>query len=123
MTGFQVLGFSWVGVGTDDYQRTRSFFCYVLGLEVESEDGSQVLLNAGPGQQLEIFGCDGRGKRLNTPPTVAFEVDNFDAALAELRRVGVEIVDGPGEWNGHRWFYFRSPNGHLFEIKTSPSPA
>ncbi len=76
-------------------------------------------LKVTPGQQLEIFGKDGRGKSLNIPPTVAFEVDDFDAAYAALIADGIEIVGEVGEWDGHKWVYFRSPDGHLFEIKTS----
>ena len=122
MSGFKVLGISWVGIGTDDFDGTLAFFRDILGLTPDALGDGQALLGVGSnGQQLEIFGRDGRGKTLNTPPTFAFEVDNFDAAQAALVERGIEIVDGPGEWAGHRWLYFRGPGDYLFEIKTSPA--
>ena len=122
MTGFRVLGISWAGVGLDDFDGAMAFFGDVLGLTAAAVGNDQALLNVGAsGQQLEIFARDGRGKRLNTPPTFAFEVDDFDAAHAALVGRGIEIVDGPSAWAGHRWLYFRGPGGYLFEIKTSPA--
>ena len=121
MTGFRVLGISWVGIGTDDFESTLAFFRDVLGLAPFALGDDQALLEVGAqGQQLEIFGREGRGRTLNTPPTFAFEVDDFDAAYAALVERGAEMVDQPGEWDGHRWVYFRGPGGYLFEIKTSP---
>lgn len=119
MSGFRVLGISWAGVGTDRYEENLALFRDLLSLEVEHEAEDQAILRAGT-QQLGIFGRDGPGKLRNTPPTSAFEVDDFDAAHAALREAGVEIDGEPGEWNGHRWLYFRNADGYLFAIKVSP---
>ena len=116
-----IKGFSWVGVGTDDYQRTLSFFTETLGLTVEVEGDQQAMLRVAPGQHLEIFGKDGRGKTLNAVPTIAFEVDDVILAADALRAGGAEIVGDIGEWEGHQWLYFRTPDGHLFEVKSSPA--
>lgn len=121
MSGFRVLGISWAGIGTNDFGASMAFFRDTLGLGVEATGEDQAILTVGDhGQQLEIFGREGRGKSLNSPPTFAFEVDDFDAALACFTENGIEIVDGPGEWEGHRWFYFKTNDGYLLEIKTSP---
>ena len=116
-----IKGFSWVGVGTDDYQRTLAFFTETLGLTVEVEGDEQAMLRVAPGQHLEIFGKDGRGKTLNAVPTIAFEVDDVTLAADALRAGGAEIVGDIGRWNGHEWLYFRTPDGHLFEVKSSPA--
>jgi len=116
----KVKGFSWVGVGTDNYDRTLAFFTETMGFTVEAEGDRQAILNVAPGQQLEIFGKDGRGKTLNTPPTIAFEVDDVPAAAEALRTAGAELVGEIGRWNGHEWLYFRTPDGDLFEVKSSP---
>ena len=121
MRKFSVTGLSWVGVGTDDFDRAMGFFRDTLGFNVETDTDQQAILRINDHQRLEIFGREGRGKSLNTPPTVAFEVDDFDAAHAALLADQIEIVGEVGEWNGHKWLYFRSPDGHQFEIKTSPS--
>jgi catechol 2,3-dioxygenase-like lactoylglutathione lyase family enzyme len=116
----RVKGFSWVGVGTDDYAATFRFFTEVLGLQVEAEGDDQSILRVAPGQQLEIFGGEGRGKSLNNPPTIAFEVDDVAEASQALVAGGAELIGERGAWNGHEWQYFRTPDGHLFEIKRSP---
>ena len=119
----RVKGFSWVGVGTDDYDASLRFFTRVLGLPVVDSADRQAMLQVAPGQQLEIFGKDGRGKSLNSPPTIAFEVDDVAAASRELVAGGAELVGELGAWNGHQWQYFRTPDGHLFELKSSPPSA
>ena len=114
-----VKGFSWVGVGTDDYESSLRFFTQVLGFSVEHSGDRQAILSVAPGQQLEIFGRHGRGKELNTPPTIAFEVDDVAEAARLLIAGGAELVGETDSWNGHEWQYFRTPDGHLFEIKCS----
>lgn len=116
----RVKGLAWAGVGTDRYAETMRLFRDVLGLEVENEGDEQAILRMPTGQQVEIFGRDGRGKSLNSPPTVAFEVDDVAAARDALIEAGIEVVGDIGSWNGHEWLYFRSPDGYLFEVKRSP---
>ena len=117
----RVKGISWVGIGTDHYADTLRLLTDVMGLQIEAEGEQQALLRVGNGQQIELFGRDGRGKRLNTPPTLAFEVDDVAAAREELIAANVEIVGDIGSWNGHEWLYFRSADGYLFEVKSSPA--
>lgn len=119
MSAFRVLGISWAGIGTRDYAATHALLRDVLGLAVVTETADQAIFAVG-GQQLELFGRGGHGRDNNSPPSFAFEVDDFDAALAALRGAGVELVGEPGEWNGHRWQYFRTPDGYLLSIKVSP---
>ena len=118
----RVKGFSWVGVGTDDFAASLRFFTEVLGLEVETSGADQAILKVAPGQQLEIFGAESRGKALNSPPTIAFEVEDVAEAARALVAGGAELVGEPESWGGHEWQYFRTPDGHLFEIKRSPAP-
>ncbi|HEX8442423.1 MAG TPA: VOC family protein [Allosphingosinicella sp.] len=117
----RVKGISWLGIGTDHYADMLRFFTEVMELEVEATGEQQAILRAASGQQIEIFGREGRGKSLNTPPTVAFEVDDVAAARAELIAANIEIVGDIGSWNGHEWLYFRSADGYLFEVKSSPA--
>ena len=109
-------------MGTDRYPETLRFFADVMGLEVAAAEEEQALLRIADGQLLEIFGRDGRGKSLNSPPVVAFEVDDVYAAADELACEGIELVGEIGSWNGFEWLYFRSPDGHLFAVKKTPPP-
>ena len=114
-------GLVWAGVGTDHYAKTMRLFTDVLGLEIEAEGDEQAILRTANGDQVEIFGKEGRGKRQNSPPTVALEVDDVTAARDALAAAGIEIVGEIGSWNGHEWLYFRSPDGYLFEVKKTPT--
>jgi catechol 2,3-dioxygenase-like lactoylglutathione lyase family enzyme len=116
----QVKSFSWVGVSTDDFDRSMSFFRDLLGLEVWAQGEGQAILKTASGQQLEIFGRDEREKQLTASPVIAFEVDDLESAKEELRLAGIELIGEVGRWNGYCWQYFRSPDGHIFEIKSSP---
>jgi len=116
----KVNSFSWVGVSTDDFDRSLSFFRDVLGLETWVEGEEQAILKTASGQQLEIFGRDEREMELTCAPVVAFEVEDLDSAREELLAAGIELIGEVGRWNGFAWQYFRSPDGHIFEIKSSP---
>ena len=116
----KIRGYAWAGVATDDFQGSLRFFTEVLGLPVEVQGEDVAILTVGPGQQLEIFGGNHPGKQLTSNPVVAFEVDDMAAARSELLAAGVELIGDIGRWNGFVWQYFRSPDGHVFEIKTVP---
>ena len=114
----EVKGISWVGVGTDDFDQTLTFFTDVLGLKPALVEGSVAMLRAGPGQIVEVFGEGStRGKALNSPPAIAFEVDDVAAARDELIAMGVEVVGEMGSWNDHEWLYFRGPENYMFAVK------
>lgn len=49
----KVKSFSWVGVATDDFERSMRFFCDVLGLDVWVQGEEQAILKTPTGQQLE----------------------------------------------------------------------
>jgi catechol 2,3-dioxygenase-like lactoylglutathione lyase family enzyme len=117
----KVKSFSWVGIATDDFGRSMRFFRDLMGLEVWVQGEEQAILKTASGQQLEIFGGGEREKQLTDAPVVAFEVDDLDAAVEELRAAGIELIGDVGRWNGFAWQYFRSPDGHVFELKTSPA--
>jgi catechol 2,3-dioxygenase-like lactoylglutathione lyase family enzyme len=117
----KVNGFPWVGIGTGDFDRTLAFFTDVLGLKVTLQGDEVAHLAVGEGALLEIFGPKHRSSELYRQPTIAFEVEDFEAARQELIGAGVELVGEAGSWNGHAWQCFRSPDGHLFEIKQVPA--
>jgi catechol 2,3-dioxygenase-like lactoylglutathione lyase family enzyme len=101
-----VKGISWVGVGTDRYPETYRLFTEILGLEVETGIENQAILRTPNGQQVELFGRDGPGRGRNTPPTVAFEVDDLGAAETSL--------PPPGSRSSGRSVRGRDTNGSTF---------
>ncbi|QNM82288.1 VOC family protein [Sphingomonas sabuli] len=116
-----VKGISWVGIGTGSFDETVAFFTKVLGLEVALIQDPVAMLHAGPGAVVEIFGPgSSRGRPLNSPPSVAFEVEDVSAARDALVAAGVELIGEIGTWNGFEWLYFRGPEDYIFSVKTTP---
>ncbi len=83
----KVKGISWVGVGVDDFDAALSFFTDVMGLRPAAVDERGVaILHVSEGQVLEIFGPDTKGHELNSPPVVAFEVEDVTQARDNCSR-------------------------------------
>ena len=116
----QIKGYAWAGLAAEDFDRSFRFFTEVLGLPVEVRQDDLAILKVGPGQQLEIFGGEQPGRRLTKNPVIAFEVADIETARNELLAAEVELIGEVGRANGFEWQYFRSPDGHIFEIKTVP---
>ena len=113
---------SWVGVGTNSFDASLSFFTDILGLSPKIVDPRGVaMLQVGDGQLVELFGPGTGGRVLTSPPVVAFEVDDVFAAKAELIAKSVEIIGDIGTWNGFEWLYFRGPDGHVYALKKTPA--
>ena len=55
----KVKSFSWVGISTENFDRSMHFFRDLLGLYVWVESEHQAILKTASGQQLEIFGGKG----------------------------------------------------------------
>lgn len=116
-----VKGYSWVGVGTDDFDDTVSFFSKIMGLPlVAVGDHGVAMLKVSDGQVLEVFGPGTQGREYTSPPVVAFEVDDVAAARNELLLKGVEVLGPIGSWNGFEWLKFRGPGGHVFALQKTP---
>ena len=119
----KVKGYSWVGVGTDDFDRTLQFFSTVMGLEpVAVEERGVAILKVSDGRVLEIFGPGTQGREFTFPPIVAFEVEDVAAARDELLLHDVQILGDIGSWNGFEWLKFRGPDGHIFAVQKTPPP-
>lgn len=58
----KVKGYSWVGVGTDDFSATLSFFSNAMGLKpVAVEERGVAILKVSEDQVLEVFGPAPKG--------------------------------------------------------------
>jgi catechol 2,3-dioxygenase-like lactoylglutathione lyase family enzyme len=108
----------------EDMPRALGFYRDTLGLEVASDLGAFVELNANEHFLLSLFG---RGALQESEPTVmlspvagqhaalVFAVDALDALCARLRSKGVAFVSAEAdhpEW-GLRTAFLRDPDGNL----------
>ncbi len=117
-----------VAVIASDYARSKRFYAEVLGLKVvaetyrEERDSWKLDLAVGGDYQIELFTFPGAPERPSYPEArglrhLAFEVDDVDAAAAELRGKGTEVeavrVDPV---TGKKFVFFADPDGLPLEL-------
>jgi len=92
-------GFHHLALKASDFETSHQFYTEVLGLEEahswEGEDGPIALLDAGGGNYLELF-AGGTGKEGEEQVIhFAFESEDPDAAIEEVREAGMEVTMEP----------------------------
>jgi catechol 2,3-dioxygenase-like lactoylglutathione lyase family enzyme len=110
----------------EDLARTKRFYQDVFGLPIQYEDDASAVFNFG--NTLVNLLASGEAPELIAPAAVAppdagaryqftISVDDVDAMCDELKRRGVELLNGPMDrpW-GIRTAAFRDPAGHIWEI-------
>jgi catechol 2,3-dioxygenase-like lactoylglutathione lyase family enzyme len=119
-------------IPVQDLDRARRFYASKLDLEPSEERPGGLLYRCGRGE-FALF--ESAGSSPGTFTQMAFEVDDLDATVAELRRRGIEFedvdlpglttVDGIAEVSGNypskggrgeRAAWFRDLDGNLFGI-------
>jgi catechol 2,3-dioxygenase-like lactoylglutathione lyase family enzyme len=127
-----VAGRSWPGpifaitLFVEDVDAAKQFYQEVFNLPVEFEDTNSAVFNFG--NTLINLLAISEAPELIAPAPVApresgaryqltIQVDDVDAVCTELRRRGVELLNGPIDrpW-GIRTATFRDPGGHIWEI-------
>jgi catechol 2,3-dioxygenase-like lactoylglutathione lyase family enzyme len=80
------------------------------------------MLKLPDGSKVEVFGPDNPiNRHFTTGPVVGFLVDDVQAATAELRLAGVEILLEPEvDDSGNAWVQFRAPDGNIYEFTQGP---
>ena len=108
-----------------DRRASARFLAGILGLTVGADWGPFVPLNTGNGVTIDFADAE---EILSMHCAFLVSEVEFDAALDRVRRAGIPFYadfddSGAGEINhlyGGRGFYFRDPDGHLFELITRP---
>ncbi|QEL20145.1 SMU1112c/YaeR family gloxylase I-like metalloprotein [Limnoglobus roseus] len=117
-----------VAIICSDYERSKWFYTQVLGLTVvaevyRAERASYKLdLRLPDGTQIELFSFPNPPKRPSYPEAcglrhLAFEVEDIDAAVADLARHGIaaEAVR-LDPYTGKRFTFFADPDGLPLEL-------
>jgi glyoxylase I family protein len=117
-----------VAVICSNYKESRHFYTQILGLEVVSEvyraerNSYKLDLRLPDGTQIELFSFTDPPRRLSYPEAcglrhLAFEVENVDQAVGELRARGVEVEEvRVDEHTGKRFTFFADPDGLPLEL-------
>jgi catechol 2,3-dioxygenase-like lactoylglutathione lyase family enzyme len=108
-----------------DIEKTTSFYGSVMGMKKEVFSGGRVALKCGSQKiNLHELGKEFEPKARKPTPGSAdlcfITQTPLDAAMAHVKRCGVEIIEGPVERTGAngpiRSFYFRDPDLNLIEV-------
>ena len=80
------------------------------------------MLKLPDGSTVEVFGSDSSiNRHFTTGPVAGFLVDDVDAATAELRSAGVEILYESGvDDSGNAWVHVRAPDANIYELTQDP---
>jgi catechol 2,3-dioxygenase-like lactoylglutathione lyase family enzyme len=107
-----------------DLERARRFYAQKLGLEPSDERPGGILYRLSGGGEFALFESAGAPSGDHTQ--MGFEVEDVEAAVAELERRGVEfepagIVDIDGNYpskgaRGERGAWFRDSEGNMLGI-------
>ena len=110
----------------EDLESTKGFYQDVFGLPIHYEDDASAVFNFG-NTLINLLKAE-EGSELIEPAEVGspdagarfqftITVDDVDATCEELRRRGVELLNGPVDrpW-GIRTAAFRDPAGNIWEV-------
>jgi lactoylglutathione lyase len=119
-------GISAITLFVEDLEATKGFYRDVFGVPMTYEDEASAVFEFGntminllkATEAVELVAPAPVGAA-DTGPRMQFTmtVDDVDATCDELRRRGVELLNGPMDrpW-GIRTASFRDPAGHIWEI-------
>ena len=113
-------------IPAQDLERAKSFYADKLGLKPAEERGEGLRYVCGDGTFL-LFQSSGQASGTHTQ--LGFEVDDLEAAVAQLRANGVvfeeydlpgfKTVDGIAEIEGERGAWFKDSEGNLMAVSES----
>ena len=112
----KIKNIAFVGIPVTDMKRAREFYEGVLGLETSDEMGHGKWVEYDLGPVTIGVGCHPAWKPSREGTTVAFEVEDIDAAIAKLKERGVtfdlEKSETPVCWMAQ----FRDPDGNKLVV-------
>ena len=110
-------------IAVSDLDRAKAFYGGALGLTVKEERFDGVTYEAGDAAFL-VYPSQFAGTNKST--SMAFDVDDLDAAVKELTEAGVTLeeydfpglktVNGIAEIEGRRNGWFKDPDGNIIAI-------
>lgn len=117
-----------VAIICSDYERSKRFYTEVLGFQIVNEvfraqrNSYKLDLRVGDCSQIELFSFPSPPHRVTQPEAcglrhLAFEVDDIEEAVCELKSQGVEVekirID---EVTGKKFTFFQDPDNLPLEI-------
>lgn len=112
-------GIDHTAIASPDPEDLAGWYQRTLGFPISHRIEANIFLRAPDGTTLEIIPSEGnRGKtEIKTPGIrhLAIAVEDFEAAMEDLRRKGVEI-DRILKVQGHLLAFFGDPDGNILHL-------
>ena len=110
----EVLGLVFAGTGTHARPQMTAFVRDVLGLAPVRVAGVEAdLFDLPDGSSFAVASAGGMG---TTERSIGFLVRDIEAAVHELRALGLEVDEEVSGNARERYVHFRAPDGQLYEL-------
>ena len=119
-------GLEHTAIASPDPKRLAEWYVQNLEFRINYTYGGNYFVRASNGTLLEIIPSEGdRAPQQMKDPGIrhlAIAVDNFDTAVEELRKRGIEFLTQPTEVQGNRLIFFSDADGNYLHLIQRPQP-
>ena len=119
-------GLEHTAIASPDPKRLAEWYVQNLDFHINYTYGGNYFVRASNGTLLEIIPSEGdRAPQQMKDPGIrhlAIAVDNFDSAVQELRKRGIEFLTQPTEVQGNRLIFFSDADGNYLHLIRRPQP-
>jgi catechol 2,3-dioxygenase-like lactoylglutathione lyase family enzyme len=119
-------GLEHTAIASPDPKRLAEWYVQKLDFRINYIYEGNYFVRASNGTVLEIIPSIGdRASQQMKDPGIrhlAISVDDFDAAMEELRKRGVEFLTQPIDMQGNRLVYFGDGDGNFVHLIKRPQP-
>src|SRR5579863_3030337 len=117
---FMFRGLEHTAIASPDPARLAEWYVQKLDFRINYTYDGNYFVRAADGSMLEIIPSQGeRAPQQMKDPGIrhlAVSVDNFDAALGELRNRGVQLLTEPFANQGNRLVFFSDADGNILHL-------
>jgi catechol 2,3-dioxygenase-like lactoylglutathione lyase family enzyme len=119
-------GLEHTAIATPDPKRLAEWYAQKLDFRINYSYGGNYFVRGSNGTLIEFIPSEGdRAPQLMKDPGIrhlAITVDNFDAAMEELTKRGIEFLAEPIAIQGNRLIFFSDADGNYLHLIQRPQP-
>jgi glyoxylase I family protein len=119
-------GLEHTAIASPDPKRLAEWYVQKLDFRINYTYGGNYFVRASNGTLLEFIPSEGdRAPQQMKDPGIrhlAIAVDDFDRAMEELRKRGIEFLAEPIAMQGNRLVYFSDADGNYLHLIQRPQP-
>ena len=123
---FMFQGLEHTAIASPDPKRLAEWYVQNLDFRINYTYGGNYFVRADNGTLIEIIPSEGdRAPQQMKDPGIrhlAISVDNFDAAMEELRKRGIQFLTQPTAVQGNRLIFFSDADGNYLHLIQRPQP-